>query len=423
MGRLELREMGQPVVLGAEEYPAWAPAISTLISHKILTMQQSGTTRLIRANQFAGSARCSAGTLVVRPRFPDVVSTLRQALLVNGRSVSSAGYNPSTSRAPGRDAVSAFLDATLALTDQGLPRAYNTLLVESSTLSGVLSISETISRFASSGNHHQAVVRRSQLRADHQLCELISHVLTLLADELLLSDSEAHLLSYLAEPLLEVSAEPLTDPEALARIDVLEVSYEDTPQVLDLLTVARIILEDRELEHDTSYQSDIVSYHFVDTNGLWERAVAHALNQTARPDECCRLHPYQGAATPMFPNGGPNLDPDIGAFQSEHLVAVVDAKNYTAQGPDAAATYQVYSYARTLGQALACLFYLDDGHGWQQSFGDSTVTIKSYGISVTAHRTMADLAMAANDLWSLARRAAAIPSNHGAQLTADRLGE
>lgn len=414
VGRLELREMGEPIVLSAAEYVDWAPAVTTLIAHKVLTSKRSGSNVLIAANQLAGTARCPAGVLTIVPRFPEVVALLRRVLLLNGRSVEAIGYESSTGRSGGRDAVSAFLDATFALVDSGLPSAYVVEQVETSTLSGVLDVSSTVSRFTALGNHHRAVVRRTHLQVDHRICDLLAYVLTLLDNDLLISDSEAHLLSCLVEPLLEVAGELSTNSDALELLGDLDLSYPEHPEVLEVFALARLILEDRQPETEISYHSDVVSYNFVDTNGLWERAVEFALTEAGRAieNEEARLHPLRGMATPMFADGGPNLDPDVGAYRSGSMVAVVDAKNYSALQPDPGGVYQVYSYACSLGRDLACLFYLHVGDGWESTFGDSDVSIRSYGISTTPGRTLESLRSAAEDVWLHAPSSSVVPADH-----------
>ena len=381
MAELTMRQRGEPAVLTMEEYAErWSEYLAILERHKILSVRMNGPHVLIHPNQYAGTARCPAGRIRIEPRFPDLLKELKRLFPQQHRRALLPGYMPAITRANGSDAPAKFIDQLAEAVYVGVPFEYQRRIVRSSTLSGSLDIGRTISEFDSLGVHHRAVVRQTKRIPDKSLMTIVYTVLDALADEELLAPEEAAYAGLLMEAL-PPRDERATRQEAIELIGFQEIGQANRTDILGLCETARDILTDATSIDDLEYATGNVTFAFTDSDALWERGVHLCLRGAAeRVAWSAQLHPMRGKRTLLYPDGGPDTDPDTVVYRDASPHIVVDAKDYATRGSDAAGVYQVSSYARQLGISYAALFYLAEGEEWAESFGDSSVRIRAFGI-------------------------------------------
>jgi len=381
MTELHLRQHGDPAVLKRSDYDGgWADCLTVLEKNRVLRVQQHETYVLVYPNQYAGNARCPAGRLRVEARFPDLHAELRRMFPLRSRLVGLPGHAAGADRILGSDAVAAFLSRLAEVVSVGIPFSYVRKIVSSATLSGSLDIARTIREFDSIGIHHLAVVRQARKLRSTALASVIYAVVELLEADGWLSVEEAAFADLLIAVLPDRSIW-MTRSEALDAVDDLTNAQRDRPDVLALCSSAADILSDALSAEDLDYASDKVSFSFSDSDALWERAIHVCLNEAAsHAGWRALLHPLRGRSTPLYPDGGPDIDPDVILYADETPRLVVDAKDYAVLGPDASGVYQIDSYARHLLVPRGALIYLTVGDAWRESFGDGLVTVEAIGI-------------------------------------------
>ncbi len=403
MTELTLRQHGEPTVLTREDYEGrWIEYLTVLERHKILGVQPNGPHILIHPNQYVGIGRCPVGRIRIEPRFPDLLVELKHLFPRQHRGVLLPGYAPAANRVAGSDTPAIFIDQLNEVLYIGLPFDYQHQTSRSSVLSGSLDIGRTIKEFDSLGIHHRAVVRQKKRITNTALVAIIYTVLDLLADEQLLSAEEAAHADFLSGGLPPRS-DHNTPREAIGLIELQEENEGGRTDVIRLCEIAKNILIDATSLEDFEYTADKVMFRFTDTDALWERAVQVCLGQAAAHVAWdSHLHPMRGISTPLYPDGGPNIDPDVVVYGDGSARIIVDAKDYATHAPDAGGVYQISSYARHLGVTHAALVYLAAGREWSESFGDTSVRIHAFGIPVDPRGTLTRLRTACERLIAAA---------------------
>jgi hypothetical protein len=282
----------------------------------------------------------------------------------------------------GTDSVAGFLHCLANVIHAGFPFEYAHRLIRTSILSGSLDIGRTIREFDSIGIRHRAVVRQTRRKPNQSLMAIIHAALGVLADEGLLASEEAAIVDTLTDALPALT-DVVTRQEALGLIEHLEAEERDRVDIRMLCESARAILARGTSQEDIEYASNEVSFTFTDSDALWERAVHACLRESAlQIGWNTQLHPKRNMKSPLYLDGGPNIDPDVIVYGDDGQPrSVVDAKDYATSGPDAGGVYQVDSYARHLRVRNAALFYLAAAEEWKESFGDVAVRVWSFGIS------------------------------------------
>lgn len=389
MTEIHLRQHGDPAILPRSDYEGgWTDCLNVLEKNRVLRIQQYETHVLVYPNQYAGKARCPAGTLTVEARFPDLHTELRRMFPLHSRLVGLPGYTPGADRTLGSDTVAAFLAQLADVVSVGIPFRYARRIVSSATLSGSLDIARTICEFESAGIHHLAIVRQSRKLRSAALTSVIYTVVELLEADGWLSLQEAAFADLLTSVLPDRSTW-MTRSQALDAIDYVTNEQRDRPDVLALCSSAGDILSDALSDEDLDYASDKVSFSFSDSDALWERAIHVCLNDAASHFGWrAVLHPLRGRSTPLYPDGGPDIDPDIVLYADGAPRIVVDAKDYATSGPDASGVYQIDSYARHLQVPRGALIYLAVGEAWSESFGDNAITVEAIGIPAYGSATL-----------------------------------
>jgi 5-methylcytosine-specific restriction endonuclease McrBC regulatory subunit McrC len=284
--------------------------------------------------------------------------------------------------------VAIFLDQLAEIVRVGFPFAYKNRAVRTSTLSGSLDIGRTIREFDSIGIHHRAVVRQKHRTPNQSLVAIIHAVLDVLDDEKLLASEEAASTDLLIDAL-PPRTESITRREAIELIEGAEQDQVSKTDIHDLCEAARNILSQTTSLEDLEYAADDVSFTFTDSDALWEKAVHACLYDAAEGVGWrARLHPMRSKKTLLYPDGGPDIDPDVVVYSDASPWIVVDAKDYAARSPDAGGVYQIDSYARHLGVRDAALFYLAAAEEWSESFGDDSVRVRAFGIPADGRRTL-----------------------------------
>jgi hypothetical protein len=405
VNELVLREQGDPQPVSSLEYQAWAPILEVLQAHKILRVRATENAVLVSANQFAGVARSPVGVVRINARHPSVVRLLRNLLVSSRRAVNSDAYSPGQVEKYGRDLTSAFLRALDDLLFVGLPFRYETSVRASSTVDGTINMDRTVAEYIAYGIHHIAVVQRSIRIAHESLCQVITAVVAALQDSDLLTMPELAMLD------LKLNIFPKTDQQlslsdAATLVKYVAVEFEANPEVSLVCEIASLILAGEDLATDVAYEHGPISFRFTDTNSLWEVAVQAYMRAAAvKVNLRSELHPYRNSVMNLFPDGGPNIDPDGVIYSATTPAAVFDAKSYGSGGADPDGVYQVVSYSRRLGVTRAALLYLVEGTGWSATFGDADVRIYAFGIPTSPDATLIQsLAAACNEFCEVTKR-------------------
>lgn len=390
MSSLRLVQRGDPLVLPRREYEdRWGSYLAILVSHKVLRIRFQREHVLIYPNQYVGTARCPVGTVQITARIPDLLSELKRRFPLSRRDVAGHGHLSGATASDSADLPGAFLAALRDLIQEGLPFSYVSHSYVTSSPRGRLHVGSTIRRFSSRGMHHMAVVNKAARMSDPHVVGVILEVCERLEDEGLLSTGETSALDRMWAVVVDERRAGTHDQIPLG---ALAAAYADRPDVVRLLALARDILSSTNTASDISFDAGKVHFRFTDADALWERAV-HAVLQSMLPlpEWRVELHPLRGRQTHLFPNGGPDIDPDVIAYRRSHAPVVLDAKDFTTGAAEASGVYQVTAYARSLGASGAVLVYLTDGDGWHQSFGDANLSIAAVGVPLRGGSVLENL--------------------------------
>jgi hypothetical protein len=391
-----LRQRGEPVVLPLREYQnRWADYLTLLERHHILNVKHAEQHILVYPNQYAGIARCPVGQIRIKARFPGLLAELRRLFPRHQRRTPPlTGYSPAESRVPGQDPVAIFLDRLSEVLESGFPFSYERRLVRTPTLSGSLDIGRTIREFDSLGIHHLSVVRQTRRNSHQNLAAVVNTIWRIIDEENLLAPQEANSLELLMQALPGLDSS-ITREDAMKLIDEVEEDLSQRTDVIVLCEAARDILSEVTSLDDLEYSAGDVSFSFTDSDALWERAVHMCMQEAAaKVGWHAQLHPMRNNKTPLYLDGGPDIDPDVIVYTDASPRLVVDAKDYSTYSPDAAGVYQVDSYARHLHVRDAALLYLSAAEGWGQSFGDSSVRIHAFGVPISEYEILMRLQIA-----------------------------
>lgn len=390
---IDLRQRGEPAVVPLREFDGvWADALEALRAHRVIRIVRRSDHLLIYPNQFAGIARTSAGILRIAPRFPRLLDELRRAFPRDTRNVLGASAASSGS-VMGRDLAGAFVQSMMTVAANGLPFAYVRLRQEADSPRGGFDVGTTIRRFATRGIRHRAVTFATSRLADIDLVRVCRLAHDVLSSEGLISASEMPILERLETSFGWESVAPLGSDEALSLIPGLIESHRQRSDVVTLMQIVERIIATNQAEFDIEIAVANSTFRFSDADALWERAVHAAIQALLKPPSplSVQLHPFRSTSKHLFPDGGPDIDPDVVVFESHAPVVVVDAKDYEATAADPNGVYQVAAYARSLGASRALLVYLSPSDQWHSSFGDNEIRIDAVGIPVANASALSNL--------------------------------
>ncbi|WP_367649971.1 hypothetical protein [Nocardioides sp. zg-1230] len=279
--------------------------------------------------------------------------------------------------------MATYLTALMAVLAEGVPFEYESKRDNSSAPRGSFDMSGTIREFAARGIAHRAVSHVSIRHTDQDIVSLCQRVSEMVRDLTLASEQESATMAQLLDGIRTSDRVQETDEDSRTLALRISSRYPERPDVLHLVATCEALLNEEHTGTMARVTASSGSYRFADADALWERAV-HAAFQTALAGRAgfeVALHPLRGSSTPLFSDGGPDIDPDVIVFRDGHPWMVVDAKDYLAASPDPSGVYQVYAYAKHLQIEHAALAYLAADRPWQSKFGDNGVAIHSLAVS------------------------------------------
>lgn len=339
--------------------------------------------RIIEPRQFVGHYRSSSCSIRIDPRRSELFEDLRRfvAVLPEKRRAAENSAEPDE-QLHETDPAILFCFALEDAVQAGLPFLYRQVLVMSSNPRGRINFTETLRTFQSRGIRHKVVCGSSAREYDAQLTRVLSTVISLLRRDYSIPNdllSRMELLACLFEdaPIYSI-------PEAVNSTETLIGRYDDWAEVRRLLLLSQSILTNQQEVWDLQIPVAGGECRFCNMDRLWEIAVLTAFKRAwIGHTRMVEYHPYRGRKIMLFPDGGPEIDPDIVAFEEGKPKLVVDAKYSDAQEPSASDIYQLLSYARRLNADYGVLVYLSSHATWYSRIGtaDGNVVISAGGAS------------------------------------------
>lgn len=401
-----LKQRGGPAVLSRQSYDDyWVDGLETLVAHRIVRVEPRTDYVLIYPNQYVGSARCAGRRLMIEPKFPELLFQLRRNFPLQKRDVGLEGFDPAREQKDTSDYAIRFLAALAEVINYGIPFTYEKRRFEGSSLIGHLDIGQTIRRFASKGNDHEAVTLRSVRFADFVTVDVIWRATDILRDFSVLSTDEEGRLDVMLTAIGPRTRE-LSLAEALSYSEVLLYSFPDRPDLIELADCCKDIFEHNRTDDDIEAAIGSVSFSFTDADALWERAVHQAMQQSVSPLGWeARLHPLRNQGFRLFSDGGPEIDPDVLTYSGgDSVIMAVDAKDFTQKSAEASGVYQIAAYSRALHAPSGVLIYLADAEDWVEEFGDSGVRVFAAGVHPTGPDVLIRLARTCGEIASRTRK-------------------
>jgi len=382
-GGIRLQQRGAPAILSRRDYEdRWADHLTVLQAYKILTLRYRGDYVLVTPNQYAGQARTPAGTIRIDATYPELLKELRGRFPRDHKAV--PGTAADNTRATTGDPVAGTLSGMVEVLARGLPFAYRTVSRSGSAVRGSFDVGASVREFASKGISHRVVMRQKLRQVDEDLVCVWQTTADVMRENDMLAPKEARLVDTLESSVGSTDEDRLTVETALVMIEALRARLQDRDDVTRFLAYARAVLAGVDSLDEVDVAVGPTKFRFTNADALWERATHHAISAILPTGAgmAATLHPLGNKVTPMFPNGGPDIDPDVLVSKGVATWLVVDAKDYAASAPHPDGVYQVLAYARRLGASQALLVYLADGASWWTSFGDDSVTVHAIGVNV-----------------------------------------
>lgn len=252
-----------------------------------------------------------------------------------------------------------FADLLAGLHREGLPWTYEQRTVISSTPRGRILFRDTLTRLALRGISHQ-VVARSQIR---RYFDGLAPALDAIRRRLPTCELTTPPVKSRINRLIGLAGEVIPPVSAAeAKQSFTELSQlGGRPALYRLCNFCMGILEgNNPFRISRRIGSGIAE--FVDLERLWECAVRLlAARYYSAADNEVVLHPLRRTKVTLYDDGGPELDPDIMAYDGCQGHCVIDAKYSIVSSPSASDVYQMSSYLSRLRCPIGLLAYVSDG--------------------------------------------------------------
>lgn len=382
---LKLQENGRAVLVNNESWASGTgEAIELLAEGGVVGLSRFGEGVLVTPGKYVGQLRSARGSVQIEPKIGQAAFTalLRLARPTHARDIEQAIPDETSEREDTEtDVVDEFLVSLATAVTDGLPIQYETLLKSLPAPRGRIDFGTTLRKFASSGIYHRVACMVPSRTVNADVLMVISA-----AAEVLLSDHylDQAQLSYLDSCMMQLpNRRRASAAEALAAIPDMRREHDSIYSLVRLLESARRVLLGEDSALVQTIDGAAGSGRFHDSDGLWEKALYNVFaTATESTGLTSALHPWRGTRTPLFPDGGPDVDPDVLVLDGERVHIVVDAKNKITQSPVATDVYQIVSYARRTGASHAALIYMTMGPGWQDDFGDAELQLRCVGLPI-----------------------------------------
>lgn len=323
----------------------------------ILKIEDAGVCMLITPKTFAGVFDSPRLQVQVKSKAPELTSTLTRLLSQWRRTLSQQNHlNAGTDFAT--ESIWATFEYLLnGMLREGLPWEYSNNLTIASNIRGKIRLKESISEVFSKGINHKIAFCAPTRKHQEELGPALDAVRRKISSIESSSTKRRFHVSRLLELIGDLSP-PTTQTQASAVLRSLSEN-ENRPALSALCKFGIEVLGEKP-PFTISQQIGSGIAEFVDLEKLWEHAVHLSLTQsftTLQP----RLHPLRGSNITLFDDGGPEIDPDIIAYQDQLPEIIADAKYSIASSPPANDVYQISSYVQKLNCKLGLLVYVAEG--------------------------------------------------------------
>jgi hypothetical protein len=366
----------------------------TLAARSIVAVHPTEGGFLVSPNAYVGRISSPFASIQISAKRPAVFSEMVRIASTAAVRTVTAGWAPDPNTDDSDDIASLLLHVLIEMVSDGVPAGYKPVRRIETRPRGRVLFAETIRTQSSRGIRHRLVTQSTQFVRDERILRLAQLVTSLVSEGDLMNDDQLNQLCVLSPILEDTHERQFSVPGGLDAIPELRAAYGDREMVARFLDVAHSILL-AENPYTVSSADPIQPFHFVNADLLWEVVVAFVSASASSERGCMAvLHPLRGSKRLLFPDGGPDIDPDVIVFHGDRPVVVIDAKNSVAQSPSAGDVYQVFSYAVRLAAPGALLAYYAD-NGWHQEYGNEAVRIRAQGleqgsISATLESAVAD---------------------------------
>ena len=367
---INLKERGLPEVVPTsiwQDRELESP-MQALASVGVIKLSWTIAGTVLTPGHFVGELRLPGVTLKIHPKSAKLLSAMEQlALTASSRRARHIDPLAESDAGEDQDPAGSFVRALFDAIREGLPWNYGTQRVTTSFPRGRLEWGPTISQLVSRGVRHRVVVNIPKRVQGARLARLVHAAHACLpttpgATPKVLADAQALLPAFdQANPF-----KSLDEALAEARMLIAGACEGFSRAAMRLLACSFELLA---RQYDTGcvfMQIPGGIARFRDLEELWERCVQRFVENCSfirASDTETRLHGLRGCGTKLLPDGGPELDPDVVAFQTGRVIAVFDAKYKALEARNSASSgdlYQLTAYVRSTSARLGMLIHFND---------------------------------------------------------------
>jgi hypothetical protein len=384
-------EYGSPISVPVEEIDRLGlfDALEELAANKIIQLSCYGPLVVVQAGKYVGKATSRLGSFMIEPRYPslfeEMLSTIQRAsksvltdFRVNDEAAASK-LRPETVYQKYARLLSEFVC-------QGLPFSYQREIRRTCFPTTGIDMSRTIALLRARGQSHEVFCSAHVRLLDIGLKGLLEEAASVSESS---GDLSGHLLRDLELCIRVIGQETLlSKDECIAAADLLigDPAYDC---LKPLIQAARDVLTAIRVSPTLSIITRSATSDFFALDQLWEQFLHILLRDLLMLR--VQLHPYRGLQTPLFKDGGPDVDPDIAIFRRDMVETIIDAKYTLSMSASAEHVYQIMAYTDCLDAKVGVLAYLSPGTPWKQFVGTTNRGARLWAVGVSLSRASADV--------------------------------
>jgi hypothetical protein len=386
---INLIERGLPYIVTEREWEAHGlDEVSTVLRNLgVIGESYAGGFRIVEPRQFVGYYRNRSCSLAIDPRRAELFEDVRR--FVAGfpeKQVTAETSATSDEQLHVIDPAILFCSALESAVQAGLPLLYHRFSIATSHPRGRINFTETFRKFQSRGILHKVACESPARQYDPRLTSVLSTVISLLRRDYSIPSGILGRLEIFA--CLFEGARIYRIPEAKDAAESLIRNYDGWTEVRRVLLLGQAILTSQEQVWDVQLPIAGGECRFCNMDRLWEIAVLTAFQRTWRGEgRTVEYHPYRNRNFTLFLGRGPEIDPDVVAFEAGKPAMIIDAKYSDTEQPAAGDLYQLLCYVRRLKADIGVLVYLSSQSTWHSMVGraEGNVAIAAGGAST--HKT------------------------------------